>query len=60
MADRYNSRYGTGECVHIKAECRQPIPNLETTCQIHHLHEEENMLISRTREKSAVRDFTEP
>jgi hypothetical protein len=54
MADRYNSRYGVRESVHIKAARRQPIPHLETTCEIHHLHKEENALISRTREKSAV------
>ncbi len=39
---------------------RQPIPHLETTCEIHHIYEEENVLISGTREKSAVGDSAEP
>jgi hypothetical protein len=60
MADRYNSRYGTGESAHIKAARRQPIPQLETTCEIHHINEEQNVLISKTREKSAVGDSAEP
>jgi hypothetical protein len=29
-------------------------------CEIHHINEEENMLISGTREKSAVGDSAEP
>jgi hypothetical protein len=33
---------------------------LETTCEIHHINEEENVLISGTREKSAVGDSAEP
>jgi hypothetical protein len=33
---------------------------LETTWEIHHINKEENVLISGTREKSAVADFAEP
>jgi hypothetical protein len=42
MADRYKN-------AHIKAARRQLIPHLETTCEIHHINGEENVLISRTR-----------
>ncbi len=33
---------------------------METTCKIHHINKEENVLISGTREKSAVGDSAEP
>jgi hypothetical protein len=33
---------------------------METTCEIHHINEEENVLISGTREKSEVGDSAEP
>ncbi len=56
----HDGRYGTGENAHIKATRRQPIPHWETTCEIHHIYEEENVLISGTREKSAVGDSAEP
>ncbi len=36
------------------------IPHLETTCSIFNINEEENELISGTREKSAVGDSAEP
>jgi hypothetical protein len=44
----------------IKAGRQQLPPHLETTCEIHHIIEEENVLISGTREKSAVGDSAEP
>jgi hypothetical protein len=55
-----NSRYSTGESLPIKAGHQETIPHLETTCEIHHINEEENVLISGTREKSAVGDSAEP
>jgi hypothetical protein len=36
------------------------IPHLETTCTRFNINKEENMLISGTREKSAVADSAEP
>jgi hypothetical protein len=60
MVDRYNSRYSTEESAHIKAVRRRPISYLETTCQIHHIYKELNVLISQTREKSAAGDSAEP
>jgi hypothetical protein len=55
-----NSRYSTGESPPIKAGQPELPPHLETTCEVHHINEEQNMLISRTREKSAVGDSAEP
>jgi hypothetical protein len=55
-----NSRYSTEESPPIKAGHQETIPHLETTCEIHHINQEENMLISGTREKSAVGDSAEP
>jgi hypothetical protein len=55
-----NSRYGTGESPPIKAGQQELPPHLETTCKIHHINEEENVVISGTREKSAVGDSAEP
>ncbi len=55
-----NSRYSTGESLPIKAGHQKTIPHLETTCEIHHIYEEENVLIIGTREKSAVGDSAEP
>jgi hypothetical protein len=56
-----SSRYSTGESPPIKAGHWGTIPHLETTCsKIHHINEEENVLISGTREKSAVGDSAEP
>jgi hypothetical protein len=55
-----NSWYSTGESPPIKAGHHETIPHLETTCEIHHINEEENMLKSGTREKSAVGDSTDP
>jgi hypothetical protein len=48
-----NSRYSTGESPPIKAGQPELPPHLETTCEIHHINEEQNVLISGTREKSA-------
>ncbi len=47
-----------GESAHIKATRRQLISHLETAFEI--INEEENMLISGTREMSAVADSAEP
>jgi hypothetical protein len=58
--DGTNSWYSTGEGTPIKAGHQETIPHLETTCEIHHINEEDNVLISGTREKSAVGDSTEP
>jgi hypothetical protein len=55
-----NSRYSTGESPPIKAGHQGAIPHLETTCEIHHINGEQNVLISQTREKSAVGDSAEP
>ena len=55
-----NSRYSTGESPPIKAGHWVTIPHLETICEIHHINKEENVLISGTREKSAVGDPAEP
>jgi hypothetical protein len=60
MAAGTNRRYSTGESPPIKAGHQETIPHLETTCEIHHINEEQNVLISGTREKSAVGDFAEP
>jgi hypothetical protein len=53
-------RYGTGESARIKAGRRQLIPHLENTCSRFNINEEENVLISGTREMSAVADSAEP
>jgi hypothetical protein len=61
MAGRYKQpiRYGR-ESAHKSRVARAP-PHLETTCfEIQHINEEENVLISGTREKSAVGDSAEP
>ena len=60
IAGWYKSRYSTGENRPIKAGQPEPSSHLETTCEIHHINEEENVLISGAREKSAVGDSTEP
>jgi hypothetical protein len=44
----------------IKAEHWRTILHLETTCTWFNIFKEENVLISRTREKSAVADSAEP
>jgi hypothetical protein len=46
-----DSRYCTGESPPIKAGHQETIPHLETTCEINHINEEENVLVSGTREK---------
>ncbi len=52
--------YGTGENAPIKPGQRELIPHLETTCTRFNINKEENVLISGTREKSAVADSAEP
>jgi hypothetical protein len=42
MADLYNSQYGTGERVPIKAGQPKPYLHLETTCGNHHIYEDLN------------------
>jgi hypothetical protein len=44
----------------IKAGHWGTIPQLETTCTRFNINKEENMLISGTREKSAVADSAKP
>ncbi len=44
----------------IKAGHWKTIPQLETTCSRFNINKEENVLISRTREKSVVADSAEP
>jgi hypothetical protein len=44
----------------IKGGQRELILHLETTCTRFNINKEENMLISGTREKSAVADSAEP
>jgi hypothetical protein len=53
-------RYSTGESPPIKAGPGELIPHLETTCSRFNINREGNMLISGTREKSAVADSAEP
>jgi hypothetical protein len=55
-----NSRYSTGESSPIKAGHQGIIPHLGTTCEIHHIYKDLNVLISQTREKSAAGDSAEP
>ncbi len=55
-----NSWYSTGETPPIKAGHQGTIPHLVTTCEIHHINEEQKVLTSETREKSAVGDSAEP
>jgi hypothetical protein len=56
MADRY----GTGESVTINTGQGELIPHLETTCTRFNINKEQNVLISGTREKSAVADSADP
>jgi hypothetical protein len=44
----------------IKAGHWGAIPHLETTCSRFNINKEENVLISGTREKSAIADSAEP
>jgi hypothetical protein len=44
----------------IKAGQGELIPHFETTCSIFNINKEEDVLISKTREKSAVGDSAEP
>jgi hypothetical protein len=57
VARSYLRTYSLGRW---RAGHQETIPHLETTCEIHHIYEEENVLISGTREKSAAGDSTEP
>jgi hypothetical protein len=60
MAGRYKQpvRYRR-EPAH-KSRAGELIPHLETTCTRFNINKEENVLISGTREKSAVADSAEP
>jgi hypothetical protein len=60
MAGRYKQPEQYGRGPPIKAGQPEPSLHLETTCEIHHIYEEQNVLISETREKSAVGNFSEP
>jgi hypothetical protein len=59
MAGRYKQLVQYWRESAIKAGHQETIPHLETTCEIHHIYEEQNVLISGTREKSAVGDSAE-
>jgi hypothetical protein len=57
---RYKQPVRYGKSPPRKAGPGELIPHLETTCTQFNINKEENMLISRTREKSAVADSSEP
>jgi hypothetical protein len=56
MADRY----GMGGSAPIKPGQGELIPHLETTCTRFNINKEEKVLISGTREMSAVADSVKP
>jgi hypothetical protein len=60
MAGRYKQPVQYRRGPPIKAGQPEPSSHLETTCEIHHIYEDLNVLISETREKSAVGDSAEP
>jgi hypothetical protein len=60
MAGRYKRPVQYGRGPPIKAGQPEFSLYLETTCEIHHIYQEQNVLISKTREKSAAGDFAEP
>jgi hypothetical protein len=56
-----NSRYSMGEkSAHKSRVARAPSSLGDYMFEIHHINKEENVLISGTREKSAVGDSAEP
>ncbi len=55
-----SSRHGKGESPPITAGPGELIPHLETTFSRFNINKKENVLISRTREKSAVADSAKP
>jgi hypothetical protein len=59
MADRYNSRYGRERAHKSSAQAAHSSLG-DQMFEIQHINEEENELISGTREKSAVGDSAEP
>ncbi len=60
MAGRYKQPVQYRREFAIKAGEQKLPPHLETTCKIHHINEEENVLISGTRKESAVGDSAKP
>jgi hypothetical protein len=60
MAGRYKQPVQYGKGPPIKAGHPEPSPHLETICEIHHIYEDLNVLISQTMEKSAAGDSAEP
>jgi hypothetical protein len=56
MAGRYKQQVQYGRGPPIKAGQPEPSSHLETACEIQHIYEDLNMLISQTREKSAAED----
>jgi hypothetical protein len=52
-------QYGR-ESAHKSRAARAPSSSGDYMLEIHHINEEENMIISGTREKSAVGDSAEP
>jgi len=61
MAGRYKQpvKYGR-ESSHKSGAARAPSSLGDYMFEIHHINEEENVLISGTREESAVADSAEP
>jgi hypothetical protein len=61
MAGRFKQpvQYGR-ESAHKSRAARAPSSPGDYMLEIHHINEEENVLISGTREKSAVGDSAEP
>ncbi len=60
MAGRYKQTVQyRRESAHKSKAARAPSSHGDYMYKIRHINEEENMLISRTREKSAVGDSTE-
>ncbi len=60
MAGWYKQPARTGESPPIKAGQGELIPHLETTCSRFNINKDKNVLISGTREKSAVGYSAEP
>jgi hypothetical protein len=60
MSGRYKQPVQYGKGPPIKAGQPEPSPHLEITCEIHHIYEDLNVLISQAGEESAAGDSAEP
>jgi hypothetical protein len=60
MAGWYKQLVQYGKGPPIKAGHPELSPHLETICEIHHIYEDLNVLISHTREKSAAGNSAKP